>query len=86
MYNNAFGFFPRDPTPSGIPNVTWKPCTVEHMCYLNINNVLKMEDGKLFGDRLDFWKNVIKKKENVYRAIPVLEQFLSMNGNSISEK
>ncbi|XP_065202723.1 esterase E4-like [Planococcus citri] len=56
-----------DPNNENIP-IRWIPSTLGEPCYLSISNPIKMVDGKLNNERLEFWdriKQQIKKTKNV---------------------
>ncbi|XP_065219358.1 juvenile hormone esterase-like [Planococcus citri] len=51
---------------TGNPNYTgvevqWEPSTIENPRYLSINEPLKLVNGKLNGERMEFWENLKRK-------------------------
>ncbi|XP_065219197.1 esterase E4-like [Planococcus citri] len=52
-----------DPNYHGL-EVQWNPSTVENPCYLSIKEELKIVDGKLNGERMEFWET----QKKLYRA------------------
>merc|ERR1719273_2938222 len=53
-----------DPTPPGSPaGMTWEPVDSEDQKYLEIGDQLVMTRDPWFGERMDFWDNIIVKKQ-----------------------
>ncbi|XP_065222437.1 esterase E4-like [Planococcus citri] len=52
-----------DPNYEGI-TTQWKPTTVENPSYFSINNHLSMVEGKLNGNRTEFWEELRRELEN----------------------
>ncbi|XP_065202784.1 esterase FE4-like [Planococcus citri] len=51
---------------TGNPNcedlgTNWNPSTIEKPCYMKIDRKMELIDGKLNGERMEFWENLKKK-------------------------
>lgn len=56
QYTCVILYFFRNPTQGIKPE--WRPHTTEKPCYIRIDEDLKLVEGKVTHERIEFWKNL----------------------------